>query len=256
MFYRKLPEPYLPDDADFVNEWSQQIINFQNDSHKLIIKHLTSQIKSVDEAIDTFKDVYSSVYKDVNGIVLAAHYDVINNEKDKREILRRNSKLQLVLKYEGPTKFVVKDFTRSNAAYNNNNRYQRAPQVLNRRSNRLAPIAKQHSHFIQFQPRNPQSSFSINTLTRPSTSISKNNHWLPPNNPHQSRNNNKTTTFSTFNHANNRSQSNTSRIQNRSRSILSRNQTKSTFNRLPRTASNPGNQRRTNFRLSNATNQA
>ena len=153
MFYKKFPEPYLADNADFVNSYSNLIIKFQNETHKLIIKHLTSDIKSIDEAIYDFKNTMCSIYKDVNGIVEAADYEVNNNISDKKEILRRNAKLQIVLKYDGPTKYSVKDFSDNYSKHNNLKTNRQFNNNNNNNSNKNKPSRTSKQNYNN-QPSN------------------------------------------------------------------------------------------------------
>jgi hypothetical protein len=138
LFYNKFPMPFLADNADFVNEYSQLITKFQTDTHKLIIKHLTSEIESIDLAIVDFKRYLTPFYEDVNSIFESIEYEINNNMTDKKELLRRNAKLQVILKYEGPTKYSVKEKISNAKQYNNvnnNNNKKISKQYNNYNSN-------------------------------------------------------------------------------------------------------------------------
>jgi hypothetical protein len=132
LVYHRFPQPMLHDNAIFVNEYNQLINNFQNETMKLIIKHLNKELDEIDKAINSFKTNMIHLNNNISAIVTAIDYEV--RQQENNEIIRRDNKNKNILKYDKATKYDVKQYNHSDK-YDNSNRINVTSNNYQLRSN-------------------------------------------------------------------------------------------------------------------------
>lgn len=103
------------------------LADFQQRYIDLCITHLKRQIGLIDDSIDKMKSELKPIYSDIDAKINSINYEV--NEFNKEFFIKRDDKIKRILKYDGPTKYSVKEYKNSfkdNSILSNFNDFKRS----------------------------------------------------------------------------------------------------------------------------------
>ena len=169
VFYRRFPDPFLHDDALFINEYNDMINDFQQKYMNLCLNHLNRQIESIDDSINKMKSELRPLYSDIDLKVNSINYEI--TELNKEKFIQRDDKIKRILKYDGPTKFTVKEYKNSfkdNSFLNNYNNFKEdinkaKKQYRNRTSSTTEKLNNSMKSSVSLNNSQSYSSKNLNT---------------------------------------------------------------------------------------------